>query len=47
MMEVPIAAPSIIRPMIEVAGTDMPSRVTVISASKASAHFTNLAEARA
>ena len=47
VIEVPMAAPSIIRPMIEVAGTDMPSRLTVMSASKPSAHLTNLAEARA
>ena len=42
-----MAAPSIISPMIEVAGTVMPSRLTVMSASKPSAHLTNLAEARA
>jgi hypothetical protein len=43
----PGPAASIISPMIEVPPTEWPSRVTVIAASKVSASFTNLADARA
>ena len=46
-IEQPRPAASIIRPMIERASTVWPSRVTVTSASKPPASFTNLADARA
>ena len=43
----PMPAPSVRMPMIEVAPTVSPQRVTVMSASKAEAHCTNFAVARA
>ncbi len=46
-MDVPGAAASIIRPMIEVPPTVSPARVTVTSASNFSTVWTNFAEARA